>query len=47
MKEDVETKMWDEQRNAILENYRKELLEKYPHEIYAERIRDIDPLDIP
>ena len=47
MKEDIETKMWDEQRNAILENYRKELLEKYPHELYAERLRDIDPLDIP
>ncbi len=47
MKEDIETKMWDEERNAIMENYRKELLEEYPYEIYAERLRDIDPLDIP
>ncbi|GAJ21854.1 unnamed protein product, partial [marine sediment metagenome] len=40
-------KMLDEQRETILENYRKELLEKYPYEISAERLRDIDPLDIP
>jgi peptidyl-prolyl cis-trans isomerase C len=34
-------------REAALAKYRKELLEKYPHKIYADRIKDIDPLDIP
>jgi len=47
MKNQIEMRMLGEQRNAALENYRKELLEKYPYEIYAERIRDIDPLNIP
>jgi len=43
----IEMKMLTEQRNTTLEEYRKELLEKYSHEIYTERIADIDPLDIP
>jgi len=47
MKGRVRSRMLDEQRNVILEKYRKELLEKYSYEIYAERIKDIDPLDIP
>jgi len=47
MKDRIKRRMLDEQRNAILENYRKELLKKYSYEIYAERIRDIDPLNIP
>ena len=47
MKNQIEMRMLGEQRNAALENYRKELLEKYSYEIYAERIRDIDPLNIP
>jgi hypothetical protein len=47
MKQKIEMKMLEKQRNIILEEYRKELLEKYSYEIYAERIRDIDPLDIP
>ena len=47
MKSQIEMRMRGERRNAALENYRKELLEKYSYEIYAERIRDIDPLNIP
>ena len=47
MKHRIENTMLNRQRNAALEKYRKELLEKYSYEIYAERIRDIDPLDIP
>ncbi len=47
MKGRIKRRMLNEQRNAILENYRKELLKKYPYEIYAERVRDIDPLNIP
>ena len=47
MKNNIEAKMLDRRRNEALEKYRKELLEKYSYEIYDERIRDIDPLDIP
>lgn len=47
MKDRVKSKILGEQRNALLEKYGKELLEKYPHEIYADRIKDIDPLNIP
>ncbi|MHC4459990.1 MAG: peptidylprolyl isomerase [Planctomycetota bacterium] len=47
MKQHIQMRMLEEQRNTILENYRKELLEKYSYEIYGERIRDIDPLNIP
>jgi len=47
MKNMIESKMLNEQRNEAMEKYRKELLEKYSYEIYDERIKDIDPLDIP
>jgi hypothetical protein len=43
----IESKMMEEQRYTTLEKYRKDLLEKYSYEIYADKIRDIDPLDIP
>ena len=36
-----------EQRDALLAKYGDELLKKYPYKIYAEKIKDIDPLDIP
>jgi len=36
-----------EQRDAILAKYGDELLKKYPYKIYTEKIKDIDPLDIP
>ena len=36
-----------EQRDAILAKYGDVLLKKYPYKIYAEKIKDIDPLDIP
>ena len=36
-----------EQRNALLARYNKELLRKYAYKIYLDRIKDIDPLDIP
>lgn len=47
MENRVKSKMVDEQRNALLEKYSKELLGKYSYEIYADRIKDINPLDIP
>ncbi len=36
-----------ERRLALMEKYSKELLGKYSYKIYAERIKDINPLDIP
>ncbi len=47
MKRNIEMKMLQEQRNTTLEEYRKELLDKYSHEIYTDRIKNINPLDIP
>jgi len=47
MKNNVKWKVIEEKRNAMLETYGKELLEKYPYKIYADRIKDINPLDIP
>ncbi len=35
-----------EQRQRLLEDYQKELLAKYPHEIFADRIQGMDPLEI-
>jgi len=47
MNKNIEMKILIEQRAATVEEYRNELLKKHPHEMYAERIRDINPLDIP
>jgi len=47
VKNSVKYAMIEERRNAALDSYRKELLEKYPHEVYADKIEGIDPLDIP
>ena len=47
MKRNIEMRMLEEQRNKVLDKYRKDLLKKYSYKIYADRIRDIDPLDIP
>jgi len=47
MENHVKQKMLDEQRNTLLEKYNRELLKKYPYEIYAKRIKDIEPLNIP
>jgi hypothetical protein len=47
MEQQVKNKMMNEQFNALIELYGKELLNKYPHQIYDDRIKDIDPLDIP
>ena len=43
----VKRTMQSKERPAALEQYHKELLKKYTHKIYADRIKDINPLDIP
>lgn len=44
---DVKNRMRDEQREVIMAKYRKELLKKYSYRIYSERIKNIEPFDIP
>jgi peptidyl-prolyl cis-trans isomerase C len=46
MKDQIKSRAMDEKRNALLAKYRQELLEKYPHKIYADRIKDIDLLSL-
>ncbi len=43
----IKWRMLDEKREQILANYKKQLLQKYPYELYADRIKDMDPLDVP
>jgi peptidyl-prolyl cis-trans isomerase C len=47
LKTRIEMKMLEQQRKSALKKYEQEILEEYPYEIYPERFRDIDPLDIP
>ena len=47
MESRVKEKMMSEQREAVFERYGNEVLKKYTYQIYAEKIKDIDPLDIP
>lgn len=42
----IKNGIMSERRDAILAEYRRELLKKYPYEIYTRRIKKIDPLDI-
>lgn len=44
IKDQVKQRTLDEKRNAAFAKYRQELLDKYPHKIYADRVKDIDPL---
>jgi len=38
--------IYGEQRQIALRDYEKELLAKYPHEIFADRIDKLDPIEI-
>ena len=42
----IKDRMMTKQRDALVAAYRKELLGKYTHQIYAEKIKDIDVLKI-
>jgi hypothetical protein len=35
-----------ERRQRLLQDYRQELLQKYPHQIFEDRIQDLDPVQI-
>lgn len=43
----IKRTMMTEQRKTLVAQYGQELLKKYPYQIYADKIKDIDPLDIP
>jgi len=43
----VKERIVSEQRDALLAKHGNELLKKYPYKVYTEKIKDIDPLDIP
>ncbi len=47
MQNRIRLKIQSKRRKEALQKYQKELLEKYSYEIYADRIKDIDPLNIP
>ena len=47
MKETVSDRIRSERREAALNNYYDQLLKKYPYQIYHDRLKDIDPLNIP
>ena len=47
LKNEIRWKIMSTQQQALMKKYTKELLEKYPYEIYSEKIKDIDPLNIP
>ncbi len=43
----IKSRMMSEQNKTLIAQYGKELLKKYPYQIYPDSIKDIDPLDIP
>ena len=43
----VKDKMMSDQREATFEQYGNEVLKKYTYQIYADKIKNVDPLDIP
>jgi hypothetical protein len=47
MEQQVKSRMMNEQFKALIAQYGKELLNKYPYQIYTDSIKDINPLDIP
>ena len=46
MKSQIKSNITSERNEVLLDQYGKELLEKYPYQIYADRIKGIDPLNI-
>jgi len=40
-------KIWMERRNAVMDAYNKQLLAKYKYTIYEDKIKAIDPLNVP
>ncbi|MHC4072792.1 MAG: hypothetical protein ACYTGS_12300, partial [Planctomycetota bacterium] len=47
MQPQIKDRITTGQKDALLAKYSEELLRKYPYQIYADKIKDIDPLNIP
>jgi len=47
MEQQVKNRMMSEQHDILIDLYGKELLKKYPYQIFPDIIKDINPLDIP
>jgi hypothetical protein len=47
MEQQVKNRMMSEQNEILIDLYGKELLKKYPYQIFPDSIKDIDPLNIP
>lgn len=47
MEQQVKNRIMNEQFKVLIAQYGKELLIKYPYQIYDDKIKDIDPLNIP
>jgi hypothetical protein len=43
----IKNRMMSELSEAMIDRYGKELLKKYPYQVYPENIKEINPLDIP
>jgi hypothetical protein len=43
----IKSEITSERNEALMEQYSKELLEKYSYQLYADKIEGIDPLNIP
>ncbi|MHC4703707.1 MAG: peptidyl-prolyl cis-trans isomerase, partial [Planctomycetota bacterium] len=43
----IKDRIMSAQRDAILAKYSRDVLQEYTYQIYLDRIKDIDPLDIP
>ncbi len=46
VKNQVKSALMTGRREAIMARFEAEMLETYPHEIYADKIQDIDPLEV-
>ncbi|MHC4682422.1 MAG: peptidylprolyl isomerase, partial [Planctomycetota bacterium] len=47
MESQIKDRMMTERRKQIIASYGQELLKKYPSQVYPDRVKEIDPLDIP
>jgi hypothetical protein len=46
LKNQVQSALMTQRREKLMADYEAEMLKKYPHKIYTDRIADIDPLAV-
>jgi hypothetical protein len=47
MESQIKNRMINQRGTELIARYGQELLKKYPHQVYPERIKDVNPLNIP